>query len=107
MATYMEYELSNGGTIWIETDETEGRATKASREDNGDLVQRATQTFDKAFESVKQSMILLRDQLSALEMDEVEVSFDIKVTGEAGFAICKAGAEANFSVALKWKKPTN
>ncbi|HEX6750415.1 MAG TPA: CU044_2847 family protein [Longimicrobium sp.] len=37
--------------------------------------------------------------------DEVEVSFGLTITGEAGnAAVCKAGGEANYTVKLVWKQ---
>jgi hypothetical protein len=40
-----------------------------------------------------------------LEADDVEVTFGIKAVGEVGmFAVCKAGAEVNYEVKLKWSK---
>ncbi|MEW5870666.1 MAG: CU044_2847 family protein [Chloroflexota bacterium] len=46
----------------------------------------------------------LREKLDELRADEVEVSFGLKTIGEVGnFAVGKAGVEANYTVALKWK----
>ena len=37
--------------------------------------------------------------------DEVEVTFGLKAAGEAGnFAVAKVGAEASYTVTLKWKR---
>jgi hypothetical protein len=37
--------------------------------------------------------------------DEMEVSFSLKASGELGnIAIGKAGAEANYTVTLRWRK---
>jgi len=40
-----------------------------------------------------------------LEAYDVEVTFGIKAVGKVGmFAVCKAGAEVNYEVKLKWSK---
>jgi hypothetical protein len=34
--------------------------------------------------------------------DELEITFGLKVSGEAGWIVAKAGTEANFEIKLKW-----
>lgn len=42
------------------------------------------------------------DQIAALKPDGVEVTFGIKVTGEASWVVAKAAAEGSFEVKLTW-----
>jgi hypothetical protein len=104
MATYVEYQLEDGTTILVETDEKKTRGwTKASNNKVGDLIASVDQKFEQAFAGVKKSAMVLRQQLEEMRADEVTVTFGLKAAGEAGnFAIGKVTGEANYTVTLKW-----
>jgi TusA-related sulfurtransferase len=105
MATYIEYQLEDGTIILVETDERQAGGTiqKASRDKVGNVIASVNQKFENAFAGVKKSAVVLRKQLEEMRADEVEVTFNLKATGEAGnFAIGRIGAEANYTVKLKW-----
>jgi len=103
MATFIEYELEDGGTLLVEVTDTTGGVQKAARGD-GSVVIKATKKFRAALASIKHSATLLRQELDELKADEVEVKFGLTTTGELGnFAIGKVGVEANYEVTLKWK----
>lgn len=104
MATYIEYQLEEGVTILIETNEPEtSGVTKASRDNAGNIIARVNQKFEDAFAGVKESALILRRQFEEMRADEVEVTFGLTATGDFGnFAIGKVGAEANYTVTLKW-----
>lgn len=105
MATYLEYQLDDGTTILVEIEEpkTSG-VTKASRDTVGNVIQSVNQKFEDAFAGIKKSALALRQQLEEMRADEVEVTFGLKATGDLGnFAVGKVGAEANYTVTLKWK----
>ena len=58
-------------------------------------------------ENIRKSSNLLVNKLRDLSQppDEMEVMFSLKASGELGnIAVGKGGAEANYSVRLKWKK---
>ena len=104
MATYIEYKLDDDTTILIETEEqkTSG-VTKASRDKGDNVIASVNQKFEDAIAGVRKSAIVLRRQLEEMRADEVEVTFGLKATGDLGnFAIGKVGAEANYTVKLKW-----
>jgi len=104
MATFIEYQLEDGTTILVET-ETQQMAgvTKASRDKVGNVIVQAGQKFEEAFENIKKSTLALRRQFEEMRADEVEVTFGLKASGDFGnFAIGKVGAEANYTVKLKW-----
>ena len=105
--TYIEYELENGGTVLIEAAESaEAGIVEASR--GIDIVKKANQRFRQALANVKQSAQIFADEMSELEIDEMEVAFSITATGELGsFAVGKIGMGANYQVTLKWKRPEN
>ena len=104
MTTYNEYKLEDGTTILVQIDEPPvGGITKASRDTVGNVIASVNQRFEEAFAGVRQSALELRGQLEEMQADEVEVTFGLKATGELGnFAIGQVGAEANYTVKLKW-----
>jgi predicted secreted Zn-dependent protease len=104
MATYIEYQLEDGTTILVEADQPQlSGVTKASRDKAGNVITSVNQKFEDAFAGVKKSALVLRRQLEEMRADEVEVTFGLKATSEAGnFAIGKVGMEANYTVTLKW-----
>jgi hypothetical protein len=113
MTKYLEFPLENGGTILIESsDEPEkGGAgfTRAGNEAVKEVAIKAGQTFDASIENIRKSADLLVQKLLSLSErpDEMTVNFSLKATGELGnLAIGSVGAEANYSVSLKWVKPT-
>jgi hypothetical protein len=104
MATYIQYTLEDGSTLLVEVDEDTEAATKAA-DTYGNFIIKAEKQFKEALASVKQSVKTLGEELSELAPDDVEVTFGIKTTGEAGlFAVCKVGAEMNYEVKLHWSK---
>ena len=101
MTSYIEYPLENGDTILVEVEET-GRMVRAAR---GDEPISSKMDFKKAFTSVKASIREVIAEFDDLLIEEAEIKFGIKATGEAGiFAISKVGGEMNYEVTLKWRK---
>ena len=112
MSKYIEFPLEGGGTILIESPDEPSKAptglVPATRgESLKEMAEQAKQTFDASVENVRKSADLLVNKLRALSdpPDEMEVSFSLKASGELGnIAIGKAGAEANYTVTLRWRK---
>lgn len=103
MATYIEYELEDGGTLLVEVKETEGGVVRAARDKEGNVIIKAGKKFRAALVGIKHSAKLLRQELDELKADDVEVKFGLTTTGELGnFAVGKIGVEANYEVTLKW-----
>jgi hypothetical protein len=105
MPTYMKYVLEDGSELLVEAEDQPGIVEASQEEDGVEQVQ-ADKTFNEALAGVKSSVIAFRQELAVLEMDEVEVTFGIKVATSGGlFAVVRASAEVNYTVTLKWKKP--
>ncbi len=111
MSKYVEFPLEGGGTILIEAEDENKTTSGFVRSGAGDAakeaVEQAKQSFDASIENVRKSANLLVTKLRDLSEppDEMEVTFSLKASGELGnIAVGKAGAEANYSVRLKWKK---
>lgn len=105
MSVYMKYVLDDGSELLVETSDEQSGIQEAGSDDADDTVIESDKSFSKALTGVKSSVMAFRKELAALEMDEVEVSFGIKVVTSSGlFAVVKASAEVNYTVTLKWKK---
>jgi len=112
MPRYIEFPLEGGGAILIESPDEPSKAptglVPATRgEALKEMAEQARQSFDASVENVRKSADLLVNKLRALSdpPDEMEVSFSLKASGELGnIAIGKAGAEANYTVMLRWRK---
>lgn len=104
MPSFVQYTLEDGSTILVESEEVEGGLVGVSQD--GNVILEAGQKFTQALRSAKQSAIALVNEFRDLPIEEMEVTFGLKTSGEAGiFAIGKVGAESNFQVKLKWRRP--
>ena len=104
MAVYVEYIQEDGNRLLIEVDESAEQAIKAS-DVRGNTIIEAERNFKDALKSVKNSITTLCKEIDDLQVDDIEITFGIKAVGELGlFAVCKAGAEVNYEVKLKWTK---
>jgi hypothetical protein len=112
MANYIQFATADGATILIEVaeeDETyQPGVVKAGLRDKAqEAVSQAGDTFEEGLEVVRRNATAFIKKVRGLSdpPDEVEVTFGLKATGEAGnFAVAKVGAEANYTVTLKWKR---
>jgi hypothetical protein len=108
---YVEFPIEGGGRIVLESpDDPEQPGAGFRRAGAGDpstWSNKAQKTFDQSVANVRHSAGILLNSLSELSPDEIEVHFNLKVTGELGgeLAIAKAGGEANYHVTLRWQKP--
>lgn len=105
MKRLVEFPLEDGTTMLVEIDELEqGGLVKASRSD--DVITKAHQTLEKSLEKVKPAAQFVIQKLRELHEtpDEVQVSFGLKLSAEAGAVLASGGVEANYTVTLKWVK---
>lgn len=105
MKRLIEYDTADGNGIVIELDEPEGEGmVRASRP--GEIAEKARQTFEEAVARIKPATIAIISQLRDMTVapDEIDVEFGIKMSVKAGAIIASTDAEANFKVAMKWKR---
>lgn len=107
MTTYVEYTLDDGSSLLVEADEDYGEGiVKAARDQEGNQITKTNKRFVEALHGAKVSTLALIEELKDLPTNELEITFGLKTTGEAGiFAVGKVGMEANFEVKVKWKRP--
>jgi hypothetical protein len=112
MPKYVEFPLEGGGSILIESPDEPAKSptglVPAGRgESLKEMAEQARQSFDASVENVRKAADLLVNKLRALSQppDEMEVVFSLKASGELGnIAVAKAGAEANYTVTLRWRR---
>jgi hypothetical protein len=105
MRRLVEFPLEDGTSMIVEIEEPDqGGLVKASRVD--DVIVKAQQTLEKSLEKVKPAAQVVIQQLRKLHdtPDEIQVAFGLKLSADAGAILASAGAEANYTVTLKWIK---
>ena len=107
MRKLIEFPLEAGGNVFIEVEAppAEGMLPASPL---SDVPQKAQETFEAALDRVRTVAGVVLQKLKSIpeEPDEVEVEFGIKMDAAAGVILSSAGVEANFKIALTWKKAT-
>lgn len=108
MKQLIEFSLEDGGSILVQVDapEPEGGVVKAAR--GGEVLRKAVQTFEEALDKIRPAAGAIISKLRYLAdpPDEIEVEFGLTLNAEAGAFVAAAGAEANYTVKLTWKRET-
>ena len=96
--------LEGGGSIVVETSEDlAGGPVRAGRP--GEVVTEAAQTLDAALDELRPALTTLLDRLRDIaHPDEVHVELGVKLSAKAGVVIAQTAGEANFRVALLWRR---
>lgn len=105
MFTALPFQLDDQTQIYIESDESlraSGGVQLVSKNKQG------VANFSQAAENALPAARVMVDKLQSLvdNVQEIEVQFGIKFSGQVGALIAKTGTEANFNVKLVWK-PTS
>jgi Trypsin-co-occurring domain 1 len=81
-----------------------GRKVAVERGD-GLTVVAAERGLEQALDQARRTAASLLQIVATHEVDEAELRFGLRLTGEAGlFAITKIGGEAHCEIVLKWKR---
>ena len=111
MTDYIQFRTEDGATVLVEVAEQEtihaGVERAGLKEKAAEAVSQAKTTFEDGLEILRRNADAFIKKVRDLSdpPDEMEVTFGLKATGEAGnFAIAKAGAEASYTVKLTWKR---
>ncbi len=108
MPQLVEIQVGEDGPwIAVETDEiAEPRGTtRRGVRGESESFARAGRTFADAVDHLKPGVVVLIEKLRSMApaMSDVELTFGIKVTAEAGVVLARAGTEANFEVKISYK----
>jgi Trypsin-co-occurring domain 1 len=107
MPNLIEVPLERGGSILIEADAaSSGEALRGKAA--AQVIEKVSQTLEEALSQVRSTAEVVITQLCAIPQspDEVSVEFGVKFGAKGSVYIAGGEAEANFKVALKWKKET-
>ena len=100
------FELDDGGKVAVEADrvaETEERISST----RDDVVDDTGKRFSEAIEGIEgAAKQVLTGFATALEPQELQLSFGLKFSAKAGMVIASADAEATMVLKATWK-PTN
>lgn len=91
------YELDDGTIVSFEADPGEGFRPASPNDTPSKLLDAIRPAIDAGH--------LVLNQAQADGIDEITVTFAIKVSGKANFLVAKAATEGSFEVSLKWKAP--
>lgn len=91
----VSYRVGESTVVRFEIDPPPGWSPASGKRD---LTAQVRDAVAPAVEAAKTVL----DQIKAISPDGVEVTFGIKVTGEANWIVAKAAAEGSFGVKLTW-----
>ena len=110
MKQLIEFSLNDGTFILVEVNEEDASEKEYTGSRSGrsiEIMRRANHTFEQALDAVKPAADTILRKLRELyeQPDEIEVTFGLKISAEAGAFVAATGIDANYAVTLKWKKP--
>ena len=105
MKQLIEFPLEDGTSIVTEVDEEQAGATRVSR-GPGEIVGKATQTFETAMDRLKPTAQTIIAKLREIKdsPDEVGVELGLKFSATTGVIIAGVESDATLKVSLTWKK---
>lgn len=113
MAHYIKYQTDDGNSLLVEVEDKnhspkEG-VVRAGRlgEQLQETIQEVGTKFEAAMDVINQNVRTIINKIESISVmpSEVEVTFGLKATGEAGvFAVAKITAEANYTIKMKWQQ---
>lgn len=104
MSRLVEVPLASGGSITVEVDD--GPRVMRGGDRGADLVERGGRTLDESLGAIAPALQEVLNKLRGVssELSQIEVELGLKLTGEAGMVVARAGAEANFRVLVRWER---
>jgi|SRR5262245_51072765 len=87
MGRYIEFTLSDGSAVVIESDEPGAGVVHAGRA-GVDIIERAAKTFEDAVEKAQRAVAVVVEKTRSIHKpDELEITFGLKASGELGTLI--------------------
>jgi hypothetical protein len=104
MSYLIEVPMEGGGRLVVQASDEDlpNELVLASRP--GEVVARAGQTLEAAFDQLKPALGAIRTGLAAVAPDEMTVDFGIVIGAETGIVVAKGSTEVHFTVTLTWKR---
>ena len=110
MDKYLSVCLEDGSTLLVTThklpeERKSGRTTASSQQELGSKVLETQAALKDVLPPVSGFAKEVSDDVrGSCDPDEFELSFSVALSTEAKAVVVSAGAEASFTVKLKWKK---
>ncbi|WDZ87104.1 CU044_2847 family protein [Micromonospora cathayae] len=103
MTDVVEFALDGGGTVLVAVDTPPG-ITPATSADG--LVRKVGVSFDRAIGQVRDAASAALGQFRSMadRPDEVEISFGVQLTAEAGAVIARTGVQGQLQVTVRWNR---
>ncbi|EEP75010.1 hypothetical protein MCAG_05337 [Micromonospora sp. ATCC 39149] len=103
MSEVVEFALDGGGTVLVAVDETPGIAPASAADD---VLRRAGVSFNKAIGQARDAASAALTEFRSMvdRPDEVEISFGIQLTAEAGALIARTGVQGQLQVTVRWQR---
>ena len=103
MGTIVQFEVSPGHEVLVETDGIDEGWVPVDRGDDGIVraAGRFTDHLDCIREAAAEALVTFQKQLNP---DEIKLSFGIKITAEAGAVIARTALEGNLGLELVWRR---
>jgi hypothetical protein len=105
MSELLAFTTDDGSSILVEVDDQGGgRVTRGGRA--VDAVVDAGSSLEQALAGLGPAIKGIVTQLRAAAdwPDEVEIAFGVKLSVDANAIIARTGAEANFTISLRWSR---
>jgi Trypsin-co-occurring domain 1 len=118
----IEMPLADGGSVLVEASDTSavpsstGATMRGGQPAQGPLtrglgrheplIERGTQTLEQSVATISPALRAVLEELRRISTDltQIELEVGLKLTGEAGMVLARAGTEANFQVHLTWTR---
>jgi hypothetical protein len=106
MSRLLEIPVDAGGSIKVEIEDGGAGHTMRGGDRGSELIERSSQTLEGSVGAIAPALRGLLDELRRVssELSEIELELGLKLTGEAGMVVARAGAEANFLVRVRWTR---
>ena len=106
-----QFKLDDGTAFLVEVEKpapTRGSSIqRVAAVNSGQLVLQATRTLEEALDQVQPVISKVVSKLKSgltTPANEVEITFGLKLSAEAGVVFGSVGGEVTFEVKLKWEK---
>ncbi|WP_405095676.1 CU044_2847 family protein [Micromonospora sp. NBC_01412] len=103
MTEVVEFALDGGGIVLVAVDDTPGITPASTAED---VLRRAGMSFNRAIGQARDaaSAALTEFRSMADRPDEVEISFGVQLSAEAGALIARTGVQGQLQVTVRWHR---
>jgi hypothetical protein len=101
----LEFELGDGGVVFVEVADDEPGIERAAQVN--DMVVKARVTLESALDHVRAvaNATLAKLQDVAVQPQQIEVQFGIRLNAEVGAVIARTQAEGHLQIKLTWTRP--